>query len=147
MKNLLFVLFAFVSLSLGAQESSTVTPVSDAGSAVITFESTEVDYGTIEQNSDPHRAFTFTNTGDAPLIITNAKGSCGCTVPSYPKEPIMPGESNEIKVRYDTKRIGSFSKSITLTTNATTESVVLRIKGKVNAAPTEAVPTKEKGEF
>ncbi len=95
------------------------------------FESTVVDYGTIEQNADPYRSFAFTNEGNAPLVITSAKGSCGCTVPEYPKEPIMPGEDAEIKVRYDTKRIGKFTKSVTLTTNESDAKIVLRIKGDV----------------
>lgn len=104
---------------------------------VMTFESKMVDYGTIEQNAEPLRVFNFTNTGTEPLIIKNAKGSCGCTVPKWPKEPIMPGESSKIEVRYDTKRIGPFSKRVTLTTNATEETIVLTIKGKVNPKPAE----------
>jgi len=111
------------------------------------FTATEVDYGTIEQHSDPYRFFNFTNTGNEPLVIQNAKGSCGCTVPTYPKEPILPGESAEIKVRYDTKRIGNFTKTVTLTTNEATPKHVLRIKGKVEAAPAEpeAVPASTGG--
>jgi len=106
------------------------------------FESTEVDYGTIEQHSDPYRYFKFTNNGDEPLVIKHAKGSCGCTVPTYPKEPILPGETAEIKVRYATDRVGPFTKTITLTTNEASETKVLRIKGKVNKAPVEpdAIP-------
>jgi hypothetical protein len=103
------------------------------------FESTIVDYGSIAQNSEPLRVFTFSNTGAAPLVISSAKGSCGCTVPSYPKEPILPGQEAEIEVRYDTKRIGAFTKTITLVTNAVNSSpeqpsgtFMLQIKGKVN---------------
>ena len=81
------------------------------------FEKTTVDYGTIEQNSEPLRTFSFKNEGDAPLIITGARGSCGCTVPSYPKQPIAPGETAVIEVRYDTKRVGPFRKSVRITTN------------------------------
>lgn len=108
----------------------------------MSFESTEVDYGTIVQDSDPFRYFKFTNTGDEPLVIKHAKGSCGCTVPTYPKEPILPGEDAEIKVRYDTKRVGPFTKTVTLTTNSAVEKHILRIKGKVEkkAAEPEAVP-------
>ncbi len=109
---------------------------------MMNFESTEVDYGTIEQHSDPYRYFKFTNSGDEPLVIKHAKGSCGCTVPTYPKEPILPGETAEIKVRYATDRVGPFTKTITLTTNEASETKVLRIKGKVNKAPAEpdAIP-------
>ncbi len=105
------------------------------------FESTEVDYGEIQQGSEPLRTFTFTNVGNEPLIISNAKGSCGCTVPSYPKDPILPGETSKIEVRYDTNRIGPFQKTVTLTTNEATNTHTLKIKGKVNAKPTqESVP-------
>ena len=76
--------------------------------------------------------FKFKNTGDKPLMITNAKGSCGCTVPQWPREPIAPGQSGEIKVSYDTKRVGNFAKSVTLTTNVPENpTVVLRIRGIV----------------
>ncbi len=113
-----------------------------AAGPVMEFTSTEVDYGNIIQESDPFRFFDFTNTGTAPLVIKHAKGSCGCTVPTYPKEPILPGESAQIKVRYDTKRVGPFTKTVTLTTNEGVEKRILRIKGKVAAKPAEpeAVP-------
>ena len=111
----------------------------------MTFESTEVDYGLILEDSDPFRYFKFSNTGNEPLVIKHAKGSCGCTVPTYPKEPILPGETAEIKVRYATNRIGPFTKTITLTTNEAVDSKVLRIKGKVEKKPTEpeAIPGAE----
>ena len=107
------------------------------------LETLEVDYGTIEQGSEPLREFHFANVGNEPLQITNAKGSCGCTVPNYPKEPIFPGEKGVIEVRYDTKRIGRFTKRVTLTTNEGTEKVVLTIKGEVKKKPEEpaGVPT------
>ena len=111
---------------------------SKIGGPVMTFEKTEVDYGTIAQGADPLRRFKFKNTGTEPLIIKNARGSCGCTVPSYKKEPIAPGESSEIEVRYDTQRIGDFSKSITIETNENEQSRVLMIKGHVNEKVAEA---------
>lgn len=80
---------------------------------VMVIEKTEVDYGTIDQGSEPVRYFKFKNTGTEPLVIKNARGSCGCTVPEWPKEPIMPGASERIKVNYDTNRVGVFTKSIT----------------------------------
>lgn len=98
-------------------------------------EATDWNFGTIEQNSPGSRYFKFTNTGSAPLIISDAKGSCGCTVPTWPKEPIMPGQSEYIKVTYDTKRVGAFTKYVTLTTNSVSNSSVrLKISGTVNAA-------------
>ncbi|MEL0457424.1 DUF1573 domain-containing protein [Flavobacteriaceae bacterium SZ-1-7] len=98
---------------------------------VFTFETTEIDYGTIEQNADGERFFKFTNTGDAPIVISNAKGSCGCTVPTYTKNMIAPGEKGEIKVKYATNRIGKFSKTVTLTSNASEPTKILKIKGEV----------------
>jgi Protein of unknown function (DUF1573) len=108
------------------------------GGPVMTFEKTEVDYGTIAQGSDPLRRFKFKNTGTEPLIIKNARGSCGCTVPSYKKEPIAPGESSDIEVRYDTQRIGDFQKSVTIDTNEGEQPRVLMIKGHVNEKVAEA---------
>jgi hypothetical protein len=110
---------------------SAVTAVNVDG-AKIEFETETIDYGTIENSSDGNREFKFTNTGNAPLVVTKAKGSCGCTVPTWPKEAIAPGESSVIKVRYATNRTGSFNKSITLTSNAVNEpSKVIHIKGTV----------------
>jgi hypothetical protein len=108
------------------------------GGPVMTFEKTEVDYGTIAQGADPLRRFKFKNTGTEPLTIKNARGSCGCTVPSYKKEPIAPGETSEIEVRYDTQRIGDFSKSVTIETNEGEQPRVLMIKGKVTEKVAEA---------
>lgn len=108
--------------------------------AQINFKSETIDYGTIEKNSDGKRDFVFTNTGNAPLIITSAQGSCGCTVPTYPKEPIAPGAKGIISVKYATDRVGAFSKTVTLTTNATNPSTVLTIKG--NVLPEEAAAPK-----
>ena len=129
----LFGLVALVLISIsGARAQAEATSEAPSmGGPVISFENTEIDYGTIQQNAEPYREFNFTNTGDAPLIISNAKGSCGCTVPEWPKEPIQPGESNVIKVRYATNRIGKFSKTVTLTTNDAEGTHVLRIKGEV----------------
>lgn len=143
----LFSLLIMMTLAAGISFAQDAAPAAVEGGPTMTFESTELDYGTIEQNSDPYRFFAFTNTGDEPLVIQNAKGSCGCTVPTYPKEPILPGESAEIKVRYDTKRIGNFTKTVTLTTNEAEPKHVLRIKGKVNPAPEEpdAVPASTGG--
>ncbi len=95
------------------------------------FVSEEIDYGKIEQHADGVRVFKFTNSGDAPIVISNAKGSCGCTVPTYTKNVILPGETGEINVKYATDRIGAFTKTVTLTSNASEPSKVLRIKGEV----------------
>ena len=105
-------------------------PSEKSNSPMISFEKTTIDYGTIKKGSEPLRKFEFKNSGNEPLIITNAKGSCGCTVPDYPKEAILPGESNVIDVRYDTNRVGKFTKNVTVTTNDGS-STVLTIQGEV----------------
>jgi hypothetical protein len=96
------------------------------------FEQETIDYGKIIKGSEGERTFVFTNIGDTPLMIQSIKSSCGCTVPKKPEAPIMPGEKGEIKVSYDTKRVGGFSKSITITSNAKNAVKVIKIKGFVN---------------
>jgi len=95
------------------------------------FSSESIDYGKIEKGSNGVRVFEFTNVGEAPLIIKQIKSTCGCTVPKKPTQPIMPGEKGEIKISYDTKRLGGFSKAITVFSNAKTERKTLKIKGFV----------------
>lgn len=114
-------------------------PIVNPNAPIMTFESEVVDYGTIEQGADGVREFKFTNTGKEPLIISNARGSCGCTVPTWPKEPIKPGESSVIKVKYDTKRLGVINKSVTITSNSTTVTKVVRIQGTIVAPKTSPV--------
>lgn len=97
----------------------------------ISFEQEQHDFGTIEYSGNGVYEFKFTNTGKEPLVITNARGSCGCTVPTWPKEPIKKGETSFIKVSYDTKRPGPFTKTVTLDSNAKSKTKVLTIKGVV----------------
>ncbi len=130
-------------------ENSAKDDVKETEGPQMKFKSKTIDYGEIEENSDPYRYFQFTNTGTDPLLITSAKGSCGCTVPTYPTEPIGAGESGEIKVRYATNRIGPFKKTVTLTTNTKEGTITLTIKGKVHkkAEESEAIPGSEKNMF
>jgi hypothetical protein len=102
----------------------------------ISFETDMIDYGTIKQGEEGTRIFKFKNTGKDPLVISNARGSCGCTVPTWPKEPIMKGQTAELKVHYDTKRVGAFTKTVTIESNAKTASKVVTIKGTVEADET-----------
>ena len=122
------------------------TEKTDVVDATIDFESRVVDYGVIEYNADGARKFVFTNNGTEPLVIKNAKGSCGCTVPTWPREPIAPGTTAEIGVKYATNRVGKFTKTITLTTNASKKPVILTVKGEVNPAPKEASAPERKTE-
>ncbi len=109
-------------------------PVDNPNAAEITFENELHDYGTIKQGADGTCEFKFKNTGKEPLIISNAKGSCGCTVPTYPKEPILKGQTAVVKVHYDTKRVGAFTKTVTIESNAKTATKVITIKGLVEAS-------------
>ncbi len=118
-----------MSVSMNGQTEQDIKK--DYTGPVIEFENAVIDYGEIAVNSDGNRVFKFKNTGKSPLIISNVKGSCGCTVPTKPEEPIMPGETGEIKVKYATNRIGPFSKTVTITSNAYEPKVVLKIKGRV----------------
>lgn len=122
MKHLFTLLFVgLISFSLNAQEKV----------AKIEFKDTTIDYGTIEKGANGVRVFEFTNTGDAPLIISKVSSSCGCTIPKKPDAPIMPGETGEIEVKYDTNRVNPIRKTITVMSNAETPTVALKIKGLV----------------
>ncbi|MDQ3046675.1 MAG: DUF1573 domain-containing protein [Bacteroidota bacterium] len=155
MKKVLLTLSFFAIVTVGfaqakpttATTTTTPTPV-QTSLAEITFEKELHDFGTIEHSGNGTVEFKFKNTGKEPLIISDAKGSCGCTVPTYPKNvPIKPGESQVIKVTYDTKRPGGFTKSVTVKSNAKTPEKMLTIKGTVLAAPTEeAFPSNGKKE-
>ena len=99
--------------------------------AEIKFEVTTIDYGEVEFESDGKRVFKFKNIGNAPLVFTRISSSCGCTIPKKPEKPIEPGDSGEIEVEYDTKRVGIFMKAISVVSNSKNSSIVLRIKGEV----------------
>lgn len=99
--------------------------------AKIEFKAETIDYGTIEKGADGVRVFEFTNTGNAPLIITRVYSSCGCTIPKKPKDPILPGENGTIEVKYDTKRVGPIRKTITVYSNANEPTKAIKIKGKI----------------
>ena len=105
--------------------------------AEISFKETIIDYGIIENGEDGKRTFEFKNTGNSPLIFTRIMSSCGCTIPKKPEKPILPGETGEIQVSYDTKRTGIFQKAITVRSNAKTANIILRIKGEVLPEPDE----------
>lgn len=145
MKKIFVLLFVF-GLGLAtanAQETAKkakkakTTATAKVQGAGMVFVNETIDYGTIARNADGKREFVFTNNGNAPLIITSAQGSCGCTVPSTPKEPILPGAKGSIGVKYDTNRVGPFTKTVTISSNAAGQpSKTLTIKG--NVLPDEA---------
>ncbi|WP_439128067.1 DUF1573 domain-containing protein [Polaribacter sp.] len=112
-----FLVALFITFSINSQEFK--------------FEKETINYGKITKGSNGERTFVFTNIGTEPLIIKNIQSSCGCTVPKKPEKPIMPGEKGEIKVSYNTKILGGFSKQITIFSNAKKSRKAIKIKGYV----------------
>lgn len=138
MKKIAILLFiGLVSLTIKAQDKTV-----DANAPAFEFASDLIDYGTVNLNADGKRVFKFKNVGKSPLIIERIQSSCGCTVPKKPEEPILPGKTGEIEVVYATNRPGGFSKSITVFSNATEPSKMLRIKGIVVQPESEVVKPK-----
>ncbi len=128
-----FVLFLGLAFATVAQDQK-VAPVNladDPNAPEITFEKDLHDFGTIDFASDGNCEFKYTNTGIDPLLISQCNGSCGCTAPQCPKESILRGQSGIIKVHYDTKRPGPFTKTVTVQSNAKNGTKVLTIKGVV----------------
>jgi outer membrane lipoprotein-sorting protein len=121
-----------VTKKIKAKTAKISTPKVDGAGMVFVTET--IDYGTVAHNADGKREFVFTNNGNKPLIITNTQGSCGCTVPTTPKEPIAPGAKGIIGVKYATDRVGPFTKTVTVTSNAAGQATkTLTIKGTVLA--------------
>ena len=140
MKKIVFTLFlAGIINVINAQNHVELNTVakqeapSTGGKGEMTFETEVHNFDTIEYAGNGTYEFKFKNTGTEPVIISDAKGSCGCTVPTYPKDvPIKPGETQAIKVTYDTKRAGTFLKTVTIYSNAKEPVKQITIKGYVN---------------
>jgi hypothetical protein len=162
MKKLIFTLGLVAGLSAltfaqdGHNHGAATTPSAAPTSlADIKMDKMEHDYGTIKQGENGECEFKFINNGKEPLVISNCQGSCGCTVPQCPKEPILPGKAGVIKVKYDTNRIGAIYKNVMVNSNAKSGTITLTIKGNVEAKPTEVAfpenkpasgaPTEKKG--
>ena len=142
MKKALFSL----SLLLVAVFACNSTFAQATKGAKIDFTKDVHDYGNVKYAGDGTCTFEFKNTGNEPLIISEAHGSCGCTVPEWPKEPINPGKSAVLKVKYDTMRPGNFNKTVTITSNAVNEpSKVVSIKGIVGPKPESGAPVNNTG--
>ena len=140
--SMMFLLGCTVMVNAQQGVTQSATPADNPNAPEIAFDKTVHDYGTIIQGSDGTCEFKFTNTGKEPLILSKPISSCGCTVPTWPQEPILPGKSDVIKVTYNTNNIGPINKSVTVYSNAKTNRVVLSIKGQVVAKPTTTVPEK-----
>ncbi|MEN9947276.1 MAG: hypothetical protein RL106_99 [Bacteroidota bacterium] len=144
MKKIIFTaVTALFAMGMMAQ-----TPV--VSGPQITIDKEVHNFGNIPYGGNGTCEFKVTNTGTEPLILSKCKGSCGCTVPTCEPNPIAPGASTNITVKYDTKRAGVIDKSVTINSNAVNEPVmVVRIKGKVepdpNAPAPSGVPVKEQG--
>ena len=152
MKKFILLSFVFAAFSMVAvaqteepvkveqTETAEQSEQSDGG-PIMSLESNTVDYGTIKQHGEPLRTLKFTNTGTEPLVIKNARGSCGCTVPTWPKEPIMPGAEADIEIRYATNRLGKINKTVKITTNEGGDPHVIKVVGNIlKAEEEESVP-------
>ncbi|HEY8365944.1 MAG TPA: DUF1573 domain-containing protein [Bacteroidia bacterium] len=137
-----------IALMLGFVVAGIAASTTDSFSQAVmgskmTYKSLEVNYGDVEYAGNGERTWKFKNEGTQPLMITSATGSCGCTVPDYPKEAIPAGKEGEIKIKYDTKRTGPFSKTVTIVTNEPegSNTHVITVKGnvkpQVSATPTQ----------
>ena len=116
-----------------ADMTNPAPPVPSGPPTSIAFKKMEHDFGNIKQDTENPYEFEFTNTGKNPLIITDAKGSCGCTVPEYPKEPIAPGATGKIRVVYSPgKQEGSQTKNVTVTANTEPQQTIVTIKANVS---------------
>lgn len=139
------MLMTLAVVALGWNTAIAQAEESNPNAPKIEFEERVIDYGTIARNSDGVRVFHFTNNGEEPLIISNVRGSCGCTVPDRGilNKPYAPGESGELKVRYDTNRLGPFQKTVTVNSNAAQSTITLTIKGNVQQPQTTPVNENE----
>ena len=143
MKKVIYLL-GIMLLMAGAAKAQ--VEVTTQNGPEIEFEKVVHDYGDVPYNGNGECEFRFTNTGTEPLLVQKPKSSCGCTIPSWPNEPILPGESDVIRVTYRTNRAGNINKTVTVTSNAVKNStVVLRIKGRVLEQPSEVLPANNNG--
>lgn len=123
---------AIKPVNTNTQPQQQAPEVDPATAAQIAFEENSFDFGTLEEGEKVEHVFKFTNTSDNPLIISNARGSCGCTVPEWPREPVAPGAEGEIRVKFDSKgKKGKQSKNVTLTANTVPANTVLTITSEV----------------
>ena len=151
MKSKLFIAALMLSGALAyGQDAKPVTPVTmtappaaeNKNAPDFKFEEEEYNFGTIKQGESVTHIFTFVNSGKEPLIITSASGSCGCTVPEWPKEPVKKGDKNSIKVTFNSAgKMGMQDKTVTIQSNAKANPKVIHIKGNVEAAPKQDATT------
>ena len=144
--TLLISMILVSAIGVFAQAQEPVKVEDNPNAPEITFDKMVHDYGTVAFGGDGVCTFKFTNTGKEPLILQQPQSSCGCTVPTWPKEPVLPGATDEIQVTYNTKKVGPINKTITVRSNAKTNTVVLRITGKVENNTPQQLPEKTPSE-
>ncbi|MDA3905411.1 MAG: DUF1573 domain-containing protein [Bacteroidales bacterium] len=136
MKKALFIFFVLLISGISVYAQNAPVAANDKpNSPVILFEETLFNYGTIVQDGNGMHNFIYKNTGKEPLVLSRVRSSCGCTIPEWSRQPLMSMEQDTIKVKYDTHRIGRFSKTISVYSNAKDPMVVVRIQGEVVAKP------------
>ena len=158
-KSILAIGLCLFIATAHAQDSKTTTPATPANPSIVAtpienkngpdikFEFESYDFGTIKQGESVTYDFSFTNTGKEPLIISEAHGSCGCTVPEWPKEPVAKGAKGKIHVVFNsTGKMGMQDKTVTITSNSKSGQKVLHLKGNVEAPPATAAPAETPGE-
>lgn len=146
MKKSLFLLATIVAFGIFSCKDNATTKVAeenvaaaeqrdaiDSNYPVMSFDESQFDFGEIDQGTHVEHTFTFTNTGDAPLVITRATSSCGCTVPEFTKDPIAPGDSGELLVKFDGSGRGTINKNVTVYTNTEKGTEMLRIKATIKS--------------
>ena len=144
MKKLVLSIFAVAARATASMAQT--APVENPNAADFKFDTEVHDFGSIKEGVQAEHTFKFTNTGKEPLVITNVQASCGCTTPTWSKEPIKPGAQGSVTAIYNSKgRPGNFNKAVTVTSNAKTAQKVLFIKGNVEAAAAaeSAMPVKQ----
>jgi len=144
---LLSFIFLFVTTFAIAQQGTPDINIAPTPKTELTFQSDVFNWGELDEGEIVQNVFTFTNTGNEPLLISNVKGSCGCTVPRWPREPIMPGETADLLVQFNSKGKGKVgganqSKRVTLTANTEPQNTYLTIKGIVNKPTREEIKEK-----
>jgi hypothetical protein len=128
---LFFIILLFPATTMFAQWGNGNNTLSSGKDADVQWEKSIIDLGTIKQYHPAQAIFSFKNIGGKPVIITSAKGSCGCTDIDYSKKPVLPGEITSIIVTYDAEMPGVFNKTVTLTMNIEKSSQILHLKGTV----------------
>ena len=143
MKRIFLTFILLVTALIFANAQTPTTTQKTTSNAIITFDSLVHNYGTVYQGADGNCQFKFTNTGTEPLVLTNVQSSCGCTIPSWSKEPILPKKTGLIKVNYTKMSMaGTINKQITVYSNANNGTIVLSIKGTVLEIPKVSSPEK-----